>query len=102
MESFLREGELLCQAAHLNTTTNTTINAISPVSTVASNLALNKSAGSFKRILGVDLQGISGRTIAGDAHFFEDATTPSKVRAYLDSTKVMIILQMSIAYDLKK
>ena len=26
-------------------------------------------------------------TIAGDAHFFEDATTPAKVRAYLDSAK---------------
>jgi hypothetical protein len=38
----------------------------------------------------VDLQGMSGRTIAGDAHFFEDATTPAKVRAYLDSTKVSI------------
>ena len=37
---------------------------------------------------GVDMQGITGRTIAGDAHFFEDATTPAKVRAYLDSTKV--------------
>ena len=37
---------------------------------------------------GVDLQGMSGRTIAGDAHFFEDATTPAKVRAYLDSPKV--------------
>lgn len=36
---------------------------------------------------GVDLQGIGGRTIAGDAHFFEDATTPAKVRAYLDSAK---------------
>ena len=33
---------------------------------------------------------MSGRTIAGDAHFFEDATTPAKVRAYLDSTKVSI------------
>jgi hypothetical protein len=43
------------------------------------------------------LQGISGRTIAGDAHFFEDATTPSKVRAYLDSTKVFIILKTRIA-----
>lgn len=31
---------------------------------------------------------MSGRTIAGDAHFFEDATTPAKVRAYLDSAKV--------------
>ena len=38
--------------------------------------------------VGVDLQGMSGRTIAGDAHFFEDATTPAKVRAYLDSAKV--------------
>ena len=37
---------------------------------------------------GVDLQGMSGRTIAGDAHFFDDATTPAKVRAYLDSGKV--------------
>jgi hypothetical protein len=37
---------------------------------------------------GVDLQGMTGKTIAGDAHFFEDATTPAKVRAYLDSPKV--------------
>jgi hypothetical protein len=37
---------------------------------------------------GVDLQVMSSGTIAGDAHFFDDATTPSKVRQYLDSSKV--------------
>ena len=26
--------------------------------------------------------------LAGDAHFFDDATTPAKVRQYLDSSKV--------------
>ncbi len=37
---------------------------------------------------GVDLQVMSS-TIAGDAHFFDDATTPGKVRQYLDSSKVL-------------
>ncbi len=37
---------------------------------------------------GVDLQAISGRALAGDAHLFEEATTPAKIRQYLDSTKV--------------
>jgi hypothetical protein len=37
---------------------------------------------------GVDLKGMSGRAIAGDAHFFEDSTSPAKVRQYLDSKKV--------------
>ena len=40
---------------------------------------------------GVDLSGLGiyrGRTIAGDAHFFDDATTPSMIRNYLASTKV--------------
>eukprot|EP01038_Epipyxis_sp_PR26KG_P016913 gene16913-23210_t len=36
---------------------------------------------------GVDLQVLSGRSIGGDAHFFEDTTTPAKVRGYLDSFK---------------
>ena len=31
--------------------------------------------------------GMSSRAIGGDAHFFDDSTTPSKVRQYLDSTK---------------
>eukprot|EP01041_Mallomonas_annulata_P006874 gene6874-13937_t len=35
----------------------------------------------------VDLRGISNRTIAGDAHFFDDATSPDKIRQYLESTK---------------
>lgn len=35
----------------------------------------------------VDLRGISNRTIAGDAHFFEDSTTPDKTREYLSSSK---------------
>jgi len=29
-----------------------------------------------------------GAVSGGDAHFFEDATTPAKVRQYLDSHKV--------------
>jgi hypothetical protein len=40
---------------------------------------------------GVDIPGMSSRA-AGDAHFFEDATSPAKVRAYLDSIKVIVIL----------
>ena len=36
--------------------------------------------------ISVDLQ-MSGRTIGGDAHFFDDAATPAKVRQNLDSTK---------------
>jgi len=35
---------------------------------------------------GVDLQSMyNAKTINGDAHFFEDVTTPAKVRQYLDS-----------------
>jgi hypothetical protein len=30
-----------------------------------------------------------GAVSGGDAHFFEDATTPAKVKQYLDSAKVM-------------
>ena len=30
----------------------------------------------------------SGGVLAGDSHFFDDATTPAKVRQYLDSSKV--------------
>jgi len=42
---------------------------------------------------GVDLRRISGGqsiTIAGDAHFFDDATSPEKLRHYLESLKVII------------
>jgi hypothetical protein len=39
---------------------------------------------------GVDLQGMyqGGKSFVGDAHYFEDVTTPAKVREYLDSFKV--------------
>lgn len=37
---------------------------------------------------GVDLQGLKG--FNGDAHFFEDVTTPAKVREYLDSLQVIL------------
>ena len=38
---------------------------------------------------GVDLQSMyNAKTINGDAHFFEDVTTPAKVRQYLDSFQV--------------
>ncbi len=39
---------------------------------------------------GVDLQAIGGRTLAvgGDAHLFEEAATPAKIRTCLDSNKV--------------
>lgn len=41
---------------------------------------------------GVDIQGMSGRAMAGgDAHFFEDSTSPNKVRQYLDSIKVAAV-----------
>jgi hypothetical protein len=37
---------------------------------------------------GADL-GLSGRSLApGDAHLFEEATTPAKIRQHLDSNKV--------------
>jgi hypothetical protein len=53
---------------------------------------------------GVDLQGISGR-VAGDAHFFEDATSPAKVRAYLDSIKVcwseLFVVSVSNLFSLR-
>ncbi len=35
---------------------------------------------------GVDIQGLSGRAV-GDAHFFDDTTSPEKVRQDLDSIK---------------
>lgn len=40
---------------------------------------------------GVDLQALSGRTLAvgGDAHLFEEAATPGKIRLCLDSSKVI-------------
>jgi hypothetical protein len=37
---------------------------------------------------GVDLQSLGGKTIAGDAHFFDDNMAPPKVRQNLDSGKV--------------
>jgi hypothetical protein len=39
---------------------------------------------------GVDLNMISATAISsvGDAHFFEDATPPIKIRQFLDSNKV--------------
>lgn len=37
---------------------------------------------------GVDLHSLSGRALAGDAHFFEDSTGPAKIKEYLDSPKV--------------
>ena len=40
----------------------------------------------------MDFQAISGRAIAGDAHFFDDATSPAKVRQFLDSSKVSGLL----------
>jgi hypothetical protein len=45
---------------------------------------------------GVDLQAIGGRALAGDAHLFEEATTPAKIRNYLDSTKVQLLTSQSI------
>lgn len=42
----------------------------------------------------VDLQAISGKALAGDAHFFEDVTTPAKIRSYLDSFKVRKLLYL--------
>jgi hypothetical protein len=38
---------------------------------------------------GVDLQNMYNiKNFAGDAHFFEDTTTPAKVKEYLDSFQV--------------
>jgi len=34
------------------------------------------------------LSDMTSRSISGDAHFFEDTTSPAKVREYLDSAKV--------------
>ena len=38
--------------------------------------------------MNMNFQGIDPASIAGDAHFFEDTTSPAKVRQYLDSSKV--------------
>lgn len=48
---------------------------------------------------GVDMQVLSSGTIAGEAHFFDDATTPSKVRSYLDSSKVEFFSIIAITID---
>lgn len=37
---------------------------------------------------GVDLQALSGGSLIGDSYFFEETTTPGKIREYLDSFKV--------------
>ena len=37
----------------------------------------------------MDFQAIGARALAGDAHFFEDSTSPAKVRSYLESSKVI-------------
>lgn len=52
---------------------------------------------------GVDLSGLGiyrGRTIAGDAHFFDDATTPSMIRNYLASSKVFICLSLLFFFSI--
>jgi hypothetical protein len=36
----------------------------------------------------MDFQALGARAIAGDAHFFDDSTSPAKVRQFLESTKV--------------
>lgn len=87
MESFLREGDLVSPTVYLMIDSF----AETPPRIISTYHTLQVFSDFFERQLGVDLQGISGRTIAGDAHFFEDATTPAKVRAYLDSTKVLVI-----------
>jgi hypothetical protein len=38
----------------------------------------------------VDLRGISNRAIAGDAHFFDDSTSPEKIHSFLESSKVKL------------
>ena len=37
-----------------------------------------------------------GAVSGGDAHFFEDTTTPAKVKQYLDSTKVHTIMNILV------
>lgn len=49
---------------------------------------------------GIDLQGMSSRTIGGDAHFFDDATSPTKVRQYLDAIKVCLTYVCTCSYYL--
>lgn len=36
----------------------------------------------------VDLTALSGKAFSGDSHFFEDVTTPPKIRQMLDSNLV--------------
>ena len=45
---------------------------------------------------GVDLQALSGTTINGDAHYFDDNTSPAKVRQNLDSIKVRNMLILTV------
>lgn len=46
----------------------------------------------------MDFQSIGSRALAGDAHFFEDSTSPAKVRSYLESNKVRSAISMSDTY----
>jgi hypothetical protein len=40
---------------------------------------------------GVDLQSMyNGKSFNGDAHYFEDVTTPASVKTYLDSFQVRL------------
>jgi hypothetical protein len=38
---------------------------------------------------GVDLAGFASQAIAGDAHFFEDALSPAKIRNHLESNQAI-------------
>ena len=52
-------------------------------------IAQSQAMDSFLRE-GVDLAGFASQAIAGDAHFFEDALSPAKIKSHLDSNQVSL------------
>lgn len=56
---------------------------------LANNMGLG-SGGNMSSMIGM------GAVSGGDAHFFEDTTTPAKVKQYLDSTKVHTIMNILV------
>jgi hypothetical protein len=51
---------------------------------------------------GVDLGALTGSSFIGDAYFFEETTSPAKIREYLDSFKVSFSNEMYSYFFLMK
>jgi hypothetical protein len=51
---------------------------------------------------GVDLGALTGSSFIGDAYFFEETTSPAKIREYLDSFKVSFSKSIYSYFSLMK